>query len=132
MEDRFSVTGQVVGLGVDLVDIPRFRAVLERRPALAERLFSAEERAYAASLANPAPTLAGRFGVKEAVMKALGVGLGAIDWSDITVVRRPGGRPELVVQGRAARLAADRGVRSWQVSISHTAAVASVTVLALT
>jgi holo-[acyl-carrier protein] synthase len=125
------VTGRVVGLGVDLVDIPRFRAVLERRPAIAERLFSEEERAYAASLANPAPTLAGRFGAKEAVMKALGVGIGAVDWTDIAVLRRSGGTPELVIAGRAARLAAGRGVAGWQISISHTATTASVTVLAL-
>jgi holo-[acyl-carrier protein] synthase len=123
--------GRVVGLGVDVVDIPRFRAVLERRPAVAARLFSEDELAYAASLANPAPTLAGRFGAKEAVMKALGVGIGAVDWTDIAVLRRPGAGPELVVEGRAAQLAEGRGVTGWQVSISHTATIASVTVLAL-
>ena len=121
----------MLGLGVDVVDIPRFRAVLERRPAMAERLFAPEELAYAATLTNPAPTLAGRFGAKEAVMKALGVGLGAVDWTDIAVVRLPGGRPELVVRGRAATLAGGKGVHRWEVSISHTATVASVTVLAL-
>jgi holo-[acyl-carrier protein] synthase len=125
------VTGAVLGLGVDVVDIPRFRAVLARRPALADRLFSADELAYAATLANPAPSLAARFGVKEAVMKALGVGLGAVDWTDISVVRQPGGRPELEVRGRAATLAAGRGVRGWEVSISHTETLASATVLAL-
>lgn len=125
------MTGSVVGLGVDLVDIARFRAVLERRPSLAGRLFCADELAYAATLVNPAPTLAGRFGAKEAVMKALGVGIGAVDWTDVAVRRQPGGRPELVVQGRAAALAAGRGVTAWEVSISHTASVASVTVLAL-
>jgi holo-[acyl-carrier protein] synthase len=128
---RHEVSGQVVGLGVDVVDIPRFRAVLERRPAMAQRLFSADELAYASTLANPAPTLAGRFGAKEAVMKALGVGIGAVDWTDVSVLRRPGGAPELVVRGRAAALAAGRGVSAWQLSISHTDTVASVTVLAL-
>ena len=101
------------------------------RPSLAERLFSAEELAYAASLADPAPTLAARFAAKEAVMKALGVGIGAVDWTDVAVRRREGGSPELLVRGRAAVLAAERGVSGWQVSISHTATVASVTVLAL-
>lgn len=125
------MTGLVLGLGVDVVDIARFRAVLDRRPAMAARLFSADELAYAASLANPAPTLAGRFGAKEAVMKALGVGIGAVDWTDIAVLRRSGGRPEMLVQGRAAELAARRGVGSWEVSISHTDDLASVTVLAL-
>jgi holo-[acyl-carrier protein] synthase len=122
---------QVLGLGVDVVDIPRFRAVLERRPAMATRLFSTDELAYAATLANPTPTLAGRFGAKEAVMKALGVGIGALDWTDVSVTRQPGGSPELVVRGRAAQLAAERGVAAWEVSISHTSTIASVTVLAL-
>jgi holo-[acyl-carrier protein] synthase len=121
----------IVGLGVDVVDITRFRAVLRRRPAIAGRLFSPDELAYAASLANPAATLAGRFGAKEAVMKALGVGIGAVDWTDVTVLRHASGAPSLVVRGRAAALAASRGVASWQVSISHTETVASVTVLAL-
>ena len=125
------MSGTVVGVGVDLVDIPRFRAVMERRPSLAARLFSADELAYAAGLANPAPTLAGRFGAKEAVMKALGVGIGAVDWTDIAVRRHPGGRPQLLVHGRAAALAAGIGVASWQLSISHTDTVASATVLAL-
>jgi holo-[acyl-carrier protein] synthase len=125
------VSGRVVGLGVDVVDIDRFRAVLGRRPGLADRLFAADELAYASTLANPAPTLAGRFGAKEATMKALGVGIGAVDWTDIAVTRLDGGAPRLVVTGRAATLAAGRGVAAWQVSISHTAALASVTVLAL-
>jgi hypothetical protein len=71
------VNGALLGLGIDSVDIPRFAEVLERRPALAERLFTVGERRYAASLANPVPSLAARFAAKEAVMKALGVGLGA-------------------------------------------------------
>ena len=87
------MTGRILGLGVDVVDIPRFRQVLERRPGMAERLFSVGELGYAASLANPAPSLAGRFAVKEAVMKALGVGLGAVDWTDPrrarSALRRP-------------------------------------------
>ncbi|MDE3203247.1 MAG: holo-ACP synthase [Acidobacteriota bacterium] len=126
------MSGQLIGLGLDVVDIPRFREVLRRRPALAERLFSPDELAYAATLANPAPTLAGRFATKEAVMKALGVGLGAVDWKDISVQRRAGGAPELAVQGRAAELARKFGVGSWKMSISHTDTVATATVVALT
>ena len=57
-EGRRSVTGALLGLGLDSVDIPRFARILDRRPALAERLFTAAERQYAAGLANPVPTLA--------------------------------------------------------------------------
>jgi holo-[acyl-carrier protein] synthase len=121
----------VLGLGLDLVDVARFERVLARRPALARRLFSAEELRYAGTLRNPVPTLAGRFAAKEAVMKALGVGIGAIDWTDVSVLRRPGGAPQLVVGGRAARLADRLGVGGWSISISHTAAVAGAVVAAL-
>ena len=71
------MSGALLGVGIDAVDIPRFADLLERRPALAARLFTAGERSYAAGLAKPAPSLAARFAAKEAVMKALGVGLGA-------------------------------------------------------
>ena len=67
-----------------------------------DRLFTAGERAYAARLANPVPSLAARFAAKEAVMKALGVGLGAFDWDDVEVVRRRSGRPGWSSTGRAA------------------------------
>lgn len=123
--------GTVVGVGTDLVDIPRFERVLERRPNLAARLFSPDELAYASELSRPGQTLAGRFAVKEAVMKALGVGLGAVDWADISTARRPGGRPRLSVEGRAGHLASQLGVGGWHVSISHTATVASAVVVAV-
>jgi holo-[acyl-carrier protein] synthase len=125
------VTGRVLGLGLDLVDIDRFGAVLARRSAMVERLFTPQERALVADMVNPAPTLAGRFAVKEATMKALGVGLGAIDWCDVATVRLDGGAPALSVTGRAALLAAGRGISSWQVSISHTDTMAAAVVLAL-
>jgi holo-[acyl-carrier protein] synthase len=126
------LSGTLVGLGIDSVDILRFADILARRPALASRLFTGAERTYAAGLANPVPTLAGRFAAKEAVMKALGVGLGAFDWADVEVERQEGGAPCLLVTGRAASLAAGRGVGSWYVSITHTDTVASAVVAATT
>ena len=120
--------GALLGLGIDSVDIPRFARILDRRPALAERLFTPAERRYAAGLANPVPTLASRFAAKEAVMKALGVGLGAFGWEDVEVERQEGGAPRLLVSGRAASLAAGRGVAGWYLSITHTATVASAVV----
>ncbi|HLI00710.1 MAG TPA: holo-ACP synthase [Acidimicrobiales bacterium] len=121
----------LIGLGLDSVDIGRFAEVLARRPVLRERLFTAAEQAYADTLSNPVPTLAGRFAVKEAVMKCLGVGLGAFDWGDVDVRRAASGRPLLTVSGRAAGLAAEQGVDGWQLSITHTATVASAVVAAL-
>jgi holo-[acyl-carrier protein] synthase len=121
----------MIGLGIDAVDIPRFRATLARRPSMATRLFTAGERSYAAGLSDPAASLAARFAAKEAVMKALGVGLGAFSWQDVEVVRAEGGRPSLVVTGAAADLASQQGVGKWVVSLTHTAALAEAVVAAL-
>jgi holo-[acyl-carrier protein] synthase len=122
----------LVALGIDSVDIPRFGDVLERRPAMADRLFTAAEQEYAAGLANPVPSLAARFAAKEAVMKALGVGLGAFRWGDVEVVRAESGAPRLAVTGRAAELGQRLGIGTWLVSLTHTASVASAVVGALT
>jgi holo-[acyl-carrier protein] synthase len=125
------VKGALVGIGIDSVDISRFGEILARRPGLAPRLFTPGEQRYAAGLVNPVPTLAARFAAKEAVMKALGVGLGAFSWADVEVVRAPGGPPDLVVTGRAASLASRQGVGTWMLSITHTATVASAVVAAI-
>ena len=123
--------GALVGIGIDSVDIERFAAVLARRSAVASRVFTEGERAYAGRLANPTPALAGRFAAKEAVMKALGVGLGSIDWSDVEVVRPGNGEPFLAISGRAAVLASGKGIGSWLLSITHTDTVASAVVAAV-
>ena len=120
----------MIGLGIDAVDIARFRTVLARRPGMAERLFTAGERAYAAGQADPAPSLAARFAAKEAVMKALGVGIGAFRFTDVEVVRLAGGQPSLVVRGAAATLASEQGVGKWFVSLTHTSLVAEAVVAA--
>ncbi|PLS76030.1 MAG: holo-ACP synthase [Actinobacteria bacterium] len=111
---------RVIGIGIDAVDIERFRRVLARTPALARRLFTDDERAYAARFADSAPRLAGRFAAKEATMKALGVGLGAFGFHDVEVVRDPSGAPSLTVRGAAAALAGEQGVTGFRVSITHT------------
>jgi holo-[acyl-carrier protein] synthase len=120
-----------VGIGIDAVEVPRFRRVLERRPGLRERLFTEGELAYAARFSDPAPRLAARFAVKEAVMKSLGVGLGAFRFHDVEVVRQRGGAPGLSVAGRASELAARLEVSGWRVSITHTDLMAEAVVLAL-
>jgi holo-[acyl-carrier protein] synthase len=121
----------VIGLGIDAVDIPRFRSLLARRPGMEARLFTPSERAYVSRMADRAPSLAARFAAKEAVMKALGVGLGAFGWQEVEVVRLDGGRPTLVLSGAAAALASEQGVGKWRVSITHTAALAEAVVAAL-
>lgn len=121
----------MIGIGVDLVDVERMRTVLARTPGLLSRLFTDGERAYAESSRDPATRYAVRFAAKEAVMKALGVGLGAFDWHDVEVTRDPTGAPRLIVTGRAAELAARAGVRDWKLTLSHTNHTAEAIAVAL-
>jgi holo-[acyl-carrier protein] synthase len=123
--------GALVGLGFDLVDLERFRLVLARRPALAERLFTEGERGYAQSHRDPVPALAARFAAKEATMKALGVGLGAFGWHDVEVRRLDSSQPVLVVAGPAKALALGQGVGAWALTMTHTDLVAGAVVAAL-
>ncbi len=122
--------GRIRGVGVDAVDVARFRTVLARRPGLARRLFTDGERSYAESGRDPGRRLAARFAAKEAVLKALGVGIGATDFHDVEVVRGADGAPHLWLAGRAAALASARGVRWWHVSLTHTDLVAVASVVA--
>lgn len=115
----------MIGLGTDVVDIDRFRAALTRTPAIEGRLFTTDERAVAAGRRDPAPALAVRFAAKEAVMKVLGVGIGAFDWHDVEVRRARSGRPSLHLTGRAAALADAAGIAGWHLSLSHSDLVAT-------
>ena len=121
----------VVAIGADLVDIDRLRDVMARSPGLAERVFTAEERAYCDRRNDPAERYAARFGAKEAVLKALGTGIGGGDFTDIEVVRLPSGKPELRVVGRAAAKAAELGIERWLITMSHSDHVAQVFVAGL-
>ena len=121
----------VVGIGTDLVDVDRFRAVLRRRPSVADWLFTAGERTYAERATDPAARLAVRFAAKEATLKALGYGLGGMRMADIEITRADDGRPELVLHGDARSTAAIHGVGRWLVSLSHTDHLAQATVVAL-
>jgi holo-[acyl-carrier protein] synthase len=120
----------ICGIGVDAVDIERFRRSLERTPSMRERLFTEHELAYVAPKADPVPSLAARFASREAVMKAMGVGLGAFGFHDVWVDRLESGEPHLNITGRAAELARERGIETWHLSITHTDQVAIAYVVA--
>lgn len=120
----------MIGVGVDVVEIERFRRSLERTPSMRARLFVASELADVADRRDPVPALAARFAAREAVMKALGVGLGAFGFHDAWVERAASGAPSIVVAGRAAELAELAGVSRWHVSLSHVDLVAVAYVVA--
>lgn len=121
----------MLGIGIDAVDVDRFRALLQRRPAAAARLFTDGELAYGARWHDPAPRLAARFAAKEAVMKALGVGIGAFAFRDVEVVSAPSGAPSLVLRGAAETKAQGLGVADWKLSLTHTDTVAQAVAVAL-
>jgi len=106
----------VTGVGVDLLEVERLERALERRPRLAERLFTETERSYAASRARPGQHLAARFCAKEAVAKALG--LEAWSFRDVEVLAGDG-KPGVRLRGAAAERARELGVRV-DVSLTHT------------
>ena len=121
----------LLGLGTDLVDVDRMRDVLARRKGFVGRVFHPEEQAYADKQNDPTQRYAARFAAKEAVMKAMGVGLGAIALADIEVTKQPSGAPGIRLHGTAQELAERLGVATWQISLSHTRSAASAVVVAL-
>jgi holo-[acyl-carrier protein] synthase len=125
------VTGAVIGVGTDLVELDRFRQVLGRTPGVVDRLFTDGERAYAELRRDPTERFAARFAAKEAVLKAMGAGIGECDFRDIEMVRADSGAPSLRLHGRAVGLARDRGVGRWQLSLTHTASLAHAIAVAL-
>ena len=120
-----------LGIGTDLVEVERFRLALERRPRIVDRLFSEAERGYAFRHREPVPPLAARFAAKEAVMKALGVGLWKFAMRDVEVVKLASGEPELALHGKAADLASARGVTTWHLTLTHTDSMAMAVAVAL-
>ncbi len=112
----------IIGVGIDVVDVARFGDSLNRRPALRERLFTADE------LTRPLASLAARFAAKEALAKALGAPAG-LHWVDAEVRTDDTGRPSLVMTGSVARRAAELGTGHVHVSLSHDAGIASAVVI---
>ncbi|HEX4161230.1 MAG TPA: holo-ACP synthase [Acidimicrobiales bacterium] len=125
----------IVGVGVDAVSVERFRRLLERRPRFAARCFTESEQSDAGSSTDRAQSLAARFAAKEAVMKALGTGIGAFALTDVEV-RRTGGKdatrnaPYVVLTGTAAELAGAHGAARFHLSLTHTDDVAIAFVVA--
>ncbi|MCE7974733.1 MAG: holo-ACP synthase [Leptolyngbya sp. PLA1] len=123
---------RIVGHGIDLLEIARIAEILGRHEErFLERVFTPGEQAYRADSRRRVEHLAARFAAKEAVMKALGTGLSSgITWSDIEVESGPTGAPTLRLHGRAAEVAAGRGITVWHLSLSHTDSHALASVIA--
>jgi holo-[acyl-carrier protein] synthase len=111
----------MTGIGLDLLEIDRLATALQRRPRLAERLFTEAERAFAADRGEPARHLAVRFCAKEAVAKALALTDG--DWQDVEVVGGGDRPPTLRLSGRARERADELGVEV-EISLTHSKGMA--------
>lgn len=119
------------GIGVDLCDVDRMRVALERTPTLRDRVFTPDEQAYCDRRTDPAERYAARWAAKEAVLKAMGAGVGGCRWSDIEVARAPSGAPSVLLRETAAALAAERGIDRWLLTMTHTHLVAEAIAVAL-
>lgn len=113
----------IVGIGVDVVDVARFAAALERTPGLRARLFTETENALSV------PSLAARFAAKEAIAKALGAPPG-LRHRDAEITRGEHGRPAVRITGRAAEVADALGITRWHLSLSHDGGLAIAYVIA--
>ena len=119
----------IIGVGIDVAEIDRFRASLDRTPTMADRLFLPSEILLPSGERRGIASLAARFAAKEALAKALGAPSG-LRWTDAEVYVEPSGQPRLRVTGTVAARAAELGVKSWHISLSHDAGVASAVVVA--
>jgi holo-[acyl-carrier protein] synthase len=121
----------IVGLGVDLIEIERVkRAHLKHGQRFIDRLYTKAEAGYCLRKKDPYPSLAGRFAVKEAVIKAFSHGFGGRwKWTQIEVVRLLSGKPALKLTGILEKLRVQRKVDQIHVTIAHSKRDATATVL---
>ena len=112
----------VLGIGIDIIEVARIQASHERfGERFLKRILLPSEIEYCLSNRVPAPFLAGRFAAKEAISKAFGTGIGkATGWRNIDIRKKESGEPFLVFSGPAETFAAERGVTSALITLSHT------------
>jgi holo-[acyl-carrier protein] synthase len=122
---------RIVGTGIDLVEVPRIAASIERfGERFLTRIFTPDEIRYCRSKHNAAERFAARFAAKEAALKAIGTGWrGGVAWVEVEVRREPGGRPSLHYSGKAAEYATRLGMKRASLSLSHTAEAAIAQVI---
>ena len=118
---------QDISVGVDMIEIDRIAAALERfGTRFLERVYTENEIAYCR---GRAPQLAARFAAKEATMKALGTGTRGVGWREVEVTRKRSGEPEIALHGRADARARKLGIDRLAVSLSHSRAYAVASVV---
>jgi holo-[acyl-carrier protein] synthase len=121
----------IIGIGVDMIWVRDVREALAHYGnQYTDEIFTAEERNYCESTADPAQRYAARFAAKEACMKAFGTGWGnGVGWTEIAICNLPSGAPTLALSGTAKAMAETRGVKTCHVSLTHTRDLAMAEVL---
>jgi holo-[acyl-carrier protein] synthase len=120
----------IVGVGIDVVETERMRAVLARTPTFADRVFTEAEREYCRAKRDPTERFAARFAAKEAVLKALDESILRIPLKQIEVVRSDTGKPSVALWAKAAARADELGVTDWQISLTHSGLIAQAIAVA--
>jgi len=122
----------IIGIGIDIVDLDRIRALLERHgQRFTGRIYTSGEIAYCTSRKRSDQHFAARFAAKEAAFKAFGTGLReGIVWKDVEVVNEPSGKPGIRLSGRSAERAREMGISRMLVSLSHCDCHAAAVVIA--
>ena len=116
----------IVGHGIDLAEVARIaRMRADHGPHFLDRCFTPAEQAYCLGHRDSDERFAGRFAAKEAILKVLGTGWrGQIAWTDMEILNDPAGKPGVTLSGECARIAAERGIARWFLSITHSAGLA--------
>lgn len=121
----------IIGVGIDLADQQRMQRALHRHgEKFLQRLFSEQEIVFCQRYRSPIEHYAGKFAVKEAFLKAIGMGLGQqVTFRQLEVLNRPSGAPFLTTHGRAAEVVMQLGVTHTHVSLSHSSHLAIAVVI---
>ncbi len=121
----------IIGNGVDIVDINRIENILSRKPQMVDRFFTVNEKQLFLEREMKAETIAANFAAKEAVVKAFGTGFRNLSLNEIEVLRDSLGKPYVVLYGNAKQIAEQQGIDSLMLSLSHTDTMAIAFIVAV-
>lgn len=122
-----------VRTGIDLCDPERIKKAVERHgERFLSHVFTRGEVEYCSAFSDPYLSYAARYAAKEAVMKALGAGIGKISFTEIEVASEENGRPRVILRGKAKKIAEELGVTSLDISLTHIKGMSAASAVALT
>jgi holo-[acyl-carrier protein] synthase len=120
----------IYGIGTDIIEIKRVKEAITKNPKFIERLFTEKEIEYFKKRNMNIQHIAGGFSAKEAVLKALGTGLGAFRWKDIEILRCSVGKPIVKINAKVKHYVEENGIGDIHVTISHCRDFATATAIA--